>query len=121
MGVLTIPLHSTFTITLTSHCGAFRLQLLQGCFDIANTDGYDKFLGNPFMWEHAISPNFQGDDWIMKAGSVLLYSAETLSTQVLSGLMANLRFFLTERRVMAQGDFRYYWSYTFEIASFSWL
>ena len=37
-------------------------------FDVANVDGYDAILGTPFMWEHGVSPIFEGDGWIMKDG-----------------------------------------------------
>ena len=37
-------------------------------FDIANIDGYDVILGTPFMWEHGVSPIFEGDGWIMRDG-----------------------------------------------------
>ena len=49
-------------------------------FDIANIDGYDVILGTPFMWEHAISPIFEGDGWIMKDGQRLDISCATVES-----------------------------------------
>ena len=40
-------------------------------FDIANIDGYDAILGTPYMWEHGVSPIYEGDGWIMKDGKRL--------------------------------------------------
>ena len=37
-------------------------------FDIASIDGYDAILGTPFMWEHGVSPIFEGNGWIMRDG-----------------------------------------------------
>ena len=37
-------------------------------FDIANIDGYDAILGTPFLWEHGISPIYEGDGWVMRNG-----------------------------------------------------
>ena len=49
-------------------------------FDIANIDGYDVILGTPFMWEHAISPIFEEDGWIMKDGQRLDVSCATVES-----------------------------------------
>jgi hypothetical protein len=37
-------------------------------FDIVNIDGYDAILGTPFLWEHGVSPIYEGDGWVMKNG-----------------------------------------------------
>jgi hypothetical protein len=46
-------------------------------FDIANIDGYDAILGTPFLWEHAVSPVYDDNGWVMRNGKRIHFSSSS--------------------------------------------